>query len=289
MSSITRPLANRAVHLRITPRPSNLGESREIMRLLSGFGEIEYFKNLRYDTLTHPNAALVIYKGEEAARECLKKSPIRFRMGRASLPQRREADESGEDSMGDSAVGSAEEEKTVPRGPLGAPFGMGAATSPGQTRSMSTNARKDRPAEGYTPFFGVDPLGGLTSTPDPEESSSRPQRTPRPKQPLLHSSNTDPNARIYQIQANPSFRHFRDHVNVNHYHGNFAIDTKTFGQAEMSKKVPLLGLSCLNWKAEERQWSIVQLERDRERKGIMKRKSLGEMWREAHGGEEVGG
>ena len=70
MASLVRPTAGRAVHLRITPRPSNLGESREILRLISQFGEVEYFRNLKYDALSMPNASLVIFKDEEAASHC---------------------------------------------------------------------------------------------------------------------------------------------------------------------------------------------------------------------------
>lgn len=76
MSAIARPFTTRAIHLKITPRPSNLGESREILRLLSGFGEIEYYKNLKYDILSAPNTALVIFRQGGAAREALKRSPI---------------------------------------------------------------------------------------------------------------------------------------------------------------------------------------------------------------------
>ena len=45
MTSLARPIAKRAVHLRITPRPSNISDSREILRLVSQFGEVEYYKN----------------------------------------------------------------------------------------------------------------------------------------------------------------------------------------------------------------------------------------------------
>lgn len=83
MASIVRSTTNRAVHLRIFPRPSNLGESRELLRLISQFGEVEYFKSLKYDHLSAPNAALVIYKDEDAAQHSLRRSPIRFRMGKA--------------------------------------------------------------------------------------------------------------------------------------------------------------------------------------------------------------
>jgi hypothetical protein len=40
-------LPARSVHLRITPRPSSLSESREIFRVLQGFGDISVYKHLR--------------------------------------------------------------------------------------------------------------------------------------------------------------------------------------------------------------------------------------------------
>lgn len=106
MASIVRSTANRAVHLRIIPRPSNLGESREILRLISQFGEVEYFKNLKYDYLSAPNAALVIYKDEDAAQHCLRRSPIRFRMGKAL------AGDSASQQLDDSSPSEANPEAT---------------------------------------------------------------------------------------------------------------------------------------------------------------------------------
>jgi len=45
--SVRRALAPRSIHLRIVPRPANLSESREILRVLQRFGEISIFKYLR--------------------------------------------------------------------------------------------------------------------------------------------------------------------------------------------------------------------------------------------------
>ncbi|KAK3114860.1 hypothetical protein LTR53_006397 [Teratosphaeriaceae sp. CCFEE 6253] len=81
--TLIRPTTGRAVHLRVTPRPSNIGESREILRLISQFGEVEYFKSLKYEALPAANTAVVIFREEDAARQCLKRSPVRFRMGKA--------------------------------------------------------------------------------------------------------------------------------------------------------------------------------------------------------------
>jgi hypothetical protein len=43
----SRLLASRSVHLRIQPRPANLSESREILRVLQRFGELSTYKYLR--------------------------------------------------------------------------------------------------------------------------------------------------------------------------------------------------------------------------------------------------
>ncbi|KAI6915101.1 hypothetical protein KC318_g280 [Hortaea werneckii] len=82
--SLLRSTTGRAVHFRVTPRPSNMGESREMMRLLTRFGEVEYFKNLAYDAYPAPNTCLAIFREESAAQECLRRTPIRFRMTRVN-------------------------------------------------------------------------------------------------------------------------------------------------------------------------------------------------------------
>ena len=162
-ASFVRPTANRAVHLRFTPRPSGLGESREIFRLISQFGEVEHFKNLKYDALSAPNAAIVIFRDEEAASHCLKQSPIRFRMGPA------------------------------------------------------------------------------------EQSSS--------------TKTTGDESRLFQIQANTARINFRDQLNSSHFHGNFAIDGKSVAQQDLNHRVPMKGLSDVDWRAVDKPWDIVTKEK----------------------------
>ncbi|KAK3110428.1 hypothetical protein LTR53_015285 [Teratosphaeriaceae sp. CCFEE 6253] len=84
--TLIRPTTGRAVHFRVMPRPSNIGESREILRLISQFGEVEYFKSLKYEALPAANTAIVIFREEDAARQCLKRSPCRREARRATLP-----------------------------------------------------------------------------------------------------------------------------------------------------------------------------------------------------------
>lgn len=40
-------LAGNAVHIRVYPRPRNLAESREILRVLEGYGEVVMYKHLK--------------------------------------------------------------------------------------------------------------------------------------------------------------------------------------------------------------------------------------------------
>ena len=46
-SSATEGLASGAIHIRTFPRPRNLGESREILRVLEKYGEVVMFKHLK--------------------------------------------------------------------------------------------------------------------------------------------------------------------------------------------------------------------------------------------------
>lgn len=42
------------MHIKIHPRPRNLGESRQILRILERFGEVVMYKNLRVGVLSIP-------------------------------------------------------------------------------------------------------------------------------------------------------------------------------------------------------------------------------------------
>lgn len=251
MASFARSTANRAVHLRITPRPSNLGESREILRLISQFGEVEYFKNLKYDTLTAPNAALVIYRDEDAAQTCMKRSPIRFRMGPAS-----EEEEVVSQTKAPAPAPPPEAPQAPLRGPVGTPFGLG------QSRSMSSiPANLPRPPrkEPAMPFIGED------------------------------EPTYKPTSRIFQLQANSARAQFRDLIDLGHYHGSFAIDTKSAIQDDLGKRVPMVGLSAWDWRAKEKPWRIMRREKEQEREGPGRRKSLRELYEEGPAAHENDG
>lgn len=257
MASLGRSTAGRAVHLRITPRPSNITDSREILRLVSQFGEVEYFKNLKYETLSHPTASLVIFREEKAAQECLKRSPIRFRLGPAEAdveeqlnPHQQPDPPQQQARKPASAYVAAQQSQShlssnSSKGPT--PFGMA------QSRSLSTQSLPDPPRAVPTlPFLQPDP-------------------SPNAQQPT---------SRIFQLQTNPARTNFRDQVDRAEYHGRFNIDTKSAIQQDLARRVPVPGLSCWEWRKPEKPDRLVQKTRAAE-----SRKSLMEIWEE---GRKIG-
>ena len=56
------------------------------------------------------------------------------------------------------------------------------------------------------------------------------------------------------------------------------------GQGDLAKKVPTPGLSCVDWKAVEKPWHVVRLERERDKSGPKARRRLGELWEEGKKG-----
>lgn len=56
IASYTREgIASGAVHIRVYPRPRNLAESREILRVLEGYGEIVMYKHLKVSIFRPPD------------------------------------------------------------------------------------------------------------------------------------------------------------------------------------------------------------------------------------------
>nr|POE66156.1 hypothetical protein CFP56_54418 [Quercus suber] len=81
--SIVRSTASRTLHLHLTPRVQNVGESRSILRLLQQFGEVEYFKHLKHDLLSAPQTILCVFKDDETAQRVLNSSPLSFKLAKS--------------------------------------------------------------------------------------------------------------------------------------------------------------------------------------------------------------
>lgn len=246
MASLTRPTANRAVHLRITPRPSNISESREILRLISKFGEVEYFKNLKYDVLSHPSAALVIFREDQAAETCIRRTPIRFRLGPAEA----------EDHFNPNI--QPDNQRTP------APASRAPRPQPARPSSQTS----------FSGPFGMSPSRSITTNTLPNPPRAPP---PLPFLPPHEPPKEAPPSRIFQLMANRARQPFRDDIDRSEYHGRFVIDTKSTIQQDLVKRVPTPGLSSWDWRKPEKPDRVYQRLRKQESEGT---KSLMEIWEE---------
>ncbi|KAL8731956.1 MAG: hypothetical protein Q9166_003088 [cf. Caloplaca sp. 2 TL-2023] len=76
-----RNWADCAVHVKIFPRPANLAESREVLRVLQQYGEVVMYRHLKYDAPNPTlNAALAIYRTRNSAYKVIQASPIHFQL-----------------------------------------------------------------------------------------------------------------------------------------------------------------------------------------------------------------
>nr|POE79724.1 hypothetical protein CFP56_07789 [Quercus suber] len=180
LPSIVRSTASRTLHLHLTPRIQNVGESRSILRLLQQFGEVEYFKHLKHDVLSAPQAILCVFRDKSTAQRVLESSPLSFRLDMT------------EDS---SAVRSVVKEESE---------------------------------------------------------------------------------HLFQLRARPARIHLRDQINMSHFHGPFALDTKSAAYEDLVKRVPIVGQSDLHWRAEQKPWKILA----REQQEKETRVKLMDLWEE---------
>lgn len=273
-NGLSRTITGRAVHLRILPRIENIAQSREILRLMQRFGEVEMYRNLRYDLLTMPNAALVVFKSGESAHRLLRQSPLRFTM---------QFDQSGNAYSGyegkkqpawtSHGADEAREQKTS--------FAESSTRGLDQERITPTSSPALNPWSNNHPAPFPSGAWGLSHGQERRLSTAQPRRQPLPLAPP-DTPPTEP--RMYQLQVNVSRFNHRNHINGNPYNGSFAIDTKSAVHEELAKKVPLIGLSQVDITKMEKPWKTQNTHREIE---IRARKPLRQMleWGKRWGGD----
>lgn len=76
-----RPRTSHAVHIKIHPRPRNLAESRQILRVLQEYGRVVMYKHLKYEPEAPAhNSAIAIYQNPSSAKDLIDASPITFEL-----------------------------------------------------------------------------------------------------------------------------------------------------------------------------------------------------------------
>ncbi|KAF2006576.1 hypothetical protein P154DRAFT_455345, partial [Amniculicola lignicola CBS 123094] len=207
--SFSQLLASRCIHLRIQPRPANLSESREVLRVLKRFGEISTYKSLRYEYHNPANnVALAIFREAEAAQKALDASPIRF-----SLETRVEdAEAAVEDPFAD---------------------GHPAQMDPDDMTSMSP------PTDGIDDILRPSTLIGRTFPPSPSPKAPSPAPLPyAPTSPHLIPTSK----KWFHVTIDRSQAVHQDFVERQPFWKEYS-PMKNMVQEDLANVVPLLGLS----------------------------------------------
>lgn len=223
---ITRAITGRAVHLRVVPRPQNLAESREVLRSIQRFGEVEMYRNLKYDVPSGPTSALAIFREPDSVKELLRESPLRFPMqfNDSGAVHGDEYTVEGDMEDAQSAQSLQSEQTLSERSQLGV-----ASSEQDQARGFSSTT-----------------AGGT-----PNSTADDRIRPPPPE---------------YQVQINIATFPHHDHIALNQFHGPFAVDTKSAAQEDLARRVPLLGLSDIDLDKMAKPWRVVEREKAYERR-----------------------
>jgi hypothetical protein len=205
-------LPARSVHLRIVPRPANLSESREIFRVLQGYGEMSVFKYLRYEYHNPAdNIALAIYRDATAAQKALDASPIQFTLQKL-VNSAETSQKHGEDEEGDG-------EYEHPTGPvMPTKDGIDEILRPSTLSVRTQRADAPQPPASAPPPMPFDPA--------------------HPTSTATHVTKS----KWFQITVDRSRAVHQDFVERQPYWKQFS-PMKSMAQEDLAKQVPHIGLS----------------------------------------------
>ncbi|KAI9872220.1 MAG: hypothetical protein M1830_001899 [Pleopsidium flavum] len=250
-AAVSRQLAGRAVHIKIHPRPRNLYESRQILRILERFGEVVMYKNLRYEyQAPAPNTALAIYQHASSASALLNASPIRFAL------QESHAHTSGPQPQ-NGALNDEEDEVDVALKEERKPGKPGA-------EEMLSSATTGTPKWDST-FSNVQNPGSTTDSASQDPAPN----TPPPLPPAVIQ-----NVREFQVTADMSTFNHQAYIERQAHYGGFNVELKTIVAEDLAVSVPLLGLADISTKKVEVPFRI----QTRRAEELARRKTLKEIW-----------
>ncbi|MCJ1301284.1 hypothetical protein MMC08_004083 [Hypocenomyce scalaris] len=257
-------IAGRAVHIKIHPRPRNIFESRQVLRVLERFGEVVTLIDgittggIQYEPQAPaPNTALAIYQHEKAATDLLDASPVRFVL---------EVDDRGETVAPAHALANTTQTVEVP------------AEQPGKDGTETALKEIGRPglpgADEMAADFGWGFLARKSRRPADakakadEEADSPPSTEPEKRS--NPSSNTRPPPpqehphREFQLTISRSHLNHQAYIERQAYYGPFNPDSRSIMAEDLEHRVPLKGLADCKMGKEEIPLRIRQKRKERE-------------------------
>ncbi|KAI9705948.1 MAG: hypothetical protein M1836_005354 [Candelina mexicana] len=260
-------LAGRAVHIKVHPRPRNLDESREVLRVLEKYGKVVMFKNLRHEFQTpSPNTVLAIYQHASSASNLVAASPLRYALQSNStgngMMEFHEQEGKGFDTR------SSEEESFIGRNPESTSLG-----------NDETSVERDM--EGLGNAQGTDTGTGRPGHPSSTDTSHQPPSTNDASTRSIYTPPSPSNAlnrglQEFQLSADISHFNHRAYIERQPHYAGFKPDMKSIVAEDLATSVPLSGLSDLCLRKAEVPVRVV----NRKAQELAKRKTLREIWEE---------
>ncbi|MCJ1350230.1 MAG: hypothetical protein MMC33_000211 [Icmadophila ericetorum] len=229
-----RSVVGRAVHIQVYPRPRNIAESREILRVLEGYGEVVMYKNLKYEPQAPaPNSLLAIYKHENEAQKLIKASPIKFKSDKSVIYGPRQLD----------------------TGNHGSPRATAAFDRGQKIEETRATASHQKPPQ------SPDPTGDSSTTTTKPDSRSASGPDIESKAPLKDcngpsatssaSEGLDSEHHQFQLYVSPSAMNHQAYIERQGYYGRFNVDGRSVIAEDLEPRVPLSGLIDLHISKEE--------------------------------------
>ncbi|KAF2493966.1 hypothetical protein BU16DRAFT_590803 [Lophium mytilinum] len=251
-------LTTRSVHLDIHPRPADLGESREVLRVLQGFGEVDIYKTLRHERpVEAPNSAFAIYRDPEAAQKALNASPIRFALETVA------ESEAKEEAAWASPEKPEDEWNTIQEAPM--KDGVEEITRP----SLLLN---QIPAQRQGKFGQNSPVQNSSEAMEETPEHGQAPENAAPKVVRWFHVNVDRTRAVYQ-----------DYVERQPFYSEFAV-ANSMMQEDLAKRVPHVGLSDVTIRDGNFHRTPTKFLK-RSAKRISQIKTLRQLWDEVHKGE----
>ncbi|KAF2812970.1 uncharacterized protein BDZ99DRAFT_246898 [Mytilinidion resinicola] len=253
-------LTTRSVHLDIHPRPANLSESREVFRVLQGFGEVDVYKTLRHERpVGAPNSAFAIYRDPEAAQKALSASPIRFALETVVESEARE------DAVWTSSEKVEDEGNMTQNAPV--KDGVEEITRPSLLLNQIPEQRQVK--------FGHIPLEHTSS----EAAEEAQEQNQAPEKAALKV------VRWFHVNVDRTRAVYQDYVERQPFYSDFSV-AKSMMQEDLAKRVPHVGLSDVTIRDGNFHRTPIKI-LQRRIKEISKIKTLRQLWDEVHEGEET--
>ncbi|MCJ1470882.1 hypothetical protein MMC07_009529 [Pseudocyphellaria aurata] len=295
-------LTGNTVHVKIHPRPRNLAESREVLRVLQQYGEVVMYKHLKYEPESPAhNTALAIYQNTSSAEKIINASPLSFeleigntgstvldsnsftndrhsqvkRQGGSSLMEQQGRQLNVDNNVGDALlIGTGTQCRSRDSDPRlitsQVPVGdekwdPSSIATVGQEKSSKESSSHHQPQQ-FTP--NPPPVNSRGPSADIPMPPPLPQRLSKP---------TPPEFRKFHLKVSRSYTNHESYIERQGYYGGFSVDTSTIMAEDLQDRVPMEGMADCQLKKPAVSLWVKDMKKDRLEKN---RSTLRQMWEE---------